>query len=68
MALSAEDKEYVLASAVDILRHRKRERLIVILRDRLEAGDYPDERERKLDEIVLALTTAIDEKLCEQGQ
>ena len=67
MALSVEDREYVLASAVDILRHRKRDRLLEILRQRLEAGDYLDERERRLDEIVLALATAIDEKLCEQG-
>jgi hypothetical protein len=67
MALDEDDRQYVLDAAVDILRHRQRARLLAILRDRLEAGDYPDERERRLDEIVLALACAIDEKLSEHG-
>jgi len=67
MTLDQDDREYVLGAAVDILKHRQRARLLAILRDRLEAGDYADERERRLDEIVLAIACAIDEKLSEHG-
>ncbi len=63
MSLDPEDREYVVSSAVDILRHRQRGRLIRILRERLNRGDYDDDRERELDRIVLSLTQTLDEKL-----
>jgi hypothetical protein len=65
MPLGPEEREYVLRAAVDILRHSKREKLLAILGNRLEAGDYPEQRERELDEVVLAIASAINEKLVE---
>ena len=50
-------------AAVELLRHRKRKRLLEILRDRLDRGDYPDEHEQSLDEIAYALARAVDERL-----
>lgn len=63
MSLDPEDREYVVSSAVDILRHRKRERLLQILKDRLAQDDYDDEKERELDRVVLSLALAVDEQL-----
>jgi hypothetical protein len=63
MSLDPEDREYVVSSAVDILRHRKRERLLQILKDRLAQDDYDDEKERELDQVVLSLALAVDEQL-----
>ncbi len=63
MPLDPEDREYVVSSVVDILRHRKREKLLEILRERLEHSDYDDAVEKDLDQVVLALARAIDEQL-----
>lgn len=63
MPLDREDREYVVSSVVDILRHRKRDKLLEILRERLQMGDYEDGEEQELDQVVLALARAIDEQL-----
>jgi len=63
MSLSPDEREHVIRIAVDVLRHKKRERLLEILRDRLEREDYPDTREQSLDEIAYALARAVDERL-----
>lgn len=63
MPLGEEEREYVVRTVVELLRHRKRKRLLEILRDRLDRGDYPDEHEQSLDEIAYALARAVDERL-----
>jgi len=63
MALDPADREYVVSSVVDVLRHRRRDRLLRILKDRLARGDYDSEKERDLDRIVLSLAQAVDEQL-----
>ncbi len=63
MALSSSDREYVINQAVDLLRHKKRSKLLQILSERLAQGDYPDGKEQDLDEIVRALCAAIGERL-----
>lgn len=66
MPLSAAHREYVIATAVDLLRHRQRERVIAILAERLAHGDYPDPVEADLDRIALAIARAVDEQLGER--
>jgi len=66
MPLTPQEREQVLTTALELLRHRRRDRLLQILADRLAAGDYPDERERDLDEIAHALARAVDEQLAER--
>ena len=63
MPLDEREREAVVRATVDILRHKRRDRLLAILEERLDRGDYDDEAERSLDEIVLALASAIDERL-----
>lgn len=66
--LSREQRQYVIAAAVDLLRHRNRERVLRILEERLAQGDYPEgqEEEQDLDRIALAIARTIDEKLGDQ--
>ena len=66
MPLTPQEREQVLATALELLRHKQRDRLLQILADRLAAGDYPDDRERDLDEIACALARAVDEQLPER--
>ena len=63
MPIDPKDREYVISSVVDILRHRKRERLVSILEERLSSGDYDDDKERDLDQVVLALAKVVNEQL-----
>ncbi len=63
MGLTVEDRKHVVKHAAQLLKHRHRERLFDILADRLAHDDYPDERERRLDEITFAVARAIDEQL-----
>lgn len=66
MPLSPAQREYVITTAVDLLRHPRRERLIQILEQRLEHGDYSDEEERDLDRMAHALASAIDRQLARE--
>ena len=66
MPLTLQEREQVLSTALELLRHKRRDRLLQILADRLAAGDYPDDRERDLDEIAYALARAVDEQLAER--
>jgi len=68
MDLSDADREYVVTTVVDLLRHHKRERLLRILERRLELGDYPDAHEADLDRIAHAVARVIDEKLGQEAQ
>lgn len=63
MTLDPDEREYVVSSVVDILRHRKRERLLQILRKRLALGDYDAPQEKDLDQAVLALAQSVAERL-----
>ncbi|HNT00359.1 MAG TPA: hypothetical protein PLJ27_23490 [Polyangiaceae bacterium] len=63
MALTAEDREYVIQAAVEILRHPNRDRLLRIVVDRLEADRYQNEHERELDRVVYALSRTIHDDL-----
>ena len=65
MPLSDDEREYVIATAVEILRHHKRDRLLEILADRLAAGDYPDDDERDLDHIAHTIASTIHAQLPE---
>lgn len=64
-ALSKEQRQYVIATAVDLLRHRSRKRVLQVLEQRLAEGDYPEaeNEEQDLDRIALAIARTIDEKL-----
>jgi hypothetical protein len=63
--LTRDQRERVIEKAVDILRHRRRDRLLAILEERLARGDYPadQEEERDLDRIAWAIARAVDEQL-----
>ena len=63
MSLTPEEREVVIETAVQILKHRKRERLAAILAQRIENGDYPCDEERQLDQIALAIARAVEEEL-----
>lgn len=63
MPLRPDDREHILRTAVEILRHPKRERLLRIVADRIENDDYSDEHERELDRVIFALSRTIDEEL-----
>jgi hypothetical protein len=63
--LGDDEREQVIRTALDVLRHRRRGRLLEILRERLDRGDYPDDHEASLDEIAHALARAVDGKLRE---
>ena len=63
MPLNAEDREYVISTVVDLLRHRNRQRLLRILEQRLRRGDYPDAHEEDLDRVAHALAQTIDDGL-----
>jgi len=65
MALSNEERAYVVDAACDLLRHRHRGRLMRILEDRVGGSDYDDEHERALDRVVLAVARVIDAELAE---
>jgi hypothetical protein len=65
MALSADQRRYVVETALDLLRHRSSERVLELLAERLERGDYEDGEERDLDEIALAVARAIRDELGE---
>jgi len=67
MPLDAEDREYVISTALDLLRHRKRRRLVQLLGERLARGDYTDPREQDLDRIAHALAEAVDREFGEEG-
>ena len=66
MPLTLQEREQVLSTALELLRHKRRDRVLQILADRLAAGDYPDDQERDLDEIAYALARAVDEHLAER--
>ena len=59
MPLCPEHREHVLRTAVELLRHPRRPRLLKILADRLE------HEERQLDRIIFALARTVDEELGE---
>ncbi|MFW5739331.1 MAG: hypothetical protein ACOC1F_03080 [Myxococcota bacterium] len=63
MPLSVEQREHVLQTTVEILRHPRRDKLLRIVQDRIENDDYPDEGERELDRVIFALARALDEDL-----
>lgn len=63
MALSPKDRAYVVEAAVDLLRHKQRDRLLVILEERIASGEYESEHERDLDEIAHSVARAIDDEL-----
>jgi hypothetical protein len=63
MPLDNKDREYIVSSAVDILRHRRRDRLLTILEERMSHGDYDELHEEDLDRVVLALVKAVDDEL-----
>ena len=63
MALTDQQRECVIRSAVQILKHRKRDRLLEILAQRLANDDYEDEAERELDRIAHALACAVKDEL-----
>jgi hypothetical protein len=66
MQLSDAQRERVIATAVDLLRHRDRERLLRILKQRTDnLEEYPDEEERALDRVAYALARVIHDKLGE---
>ncbi len=64
MALSKDDRTYVVQTASELLRSQHRKRLLRILENRLRETDgYPDEHERELDRVVLAVATVVDDEL-----
>ena len=63
MALDSQDRAYVVRQATELLKHEHRDRLFDILAARLARGDYPDDREKRLDEITFAIAQAINEQL-----
>ena len=63
MPLSAADRAYVVNTAVDLLRHRKRDRLLRILGERISHGRYEDAHERDLDEVAWSIAKVVDEEL-----
>ena len=65
MPLTAPQREHVISTALEILRHPHRERLLGILEDRLAHGDYPDADEQSLDEIAYAVARAVGDELGE---
>lgn len=67
MPLRPDDREHILRTAVEILRHPKRERLLRIVADRIENDDYLDEHERELDRVIFALSRTIDEELAAES-
>ena len=69
MGLTREQRERVIEKAVDLLRHRRRDRLLAILEERIARGDYPEgqEEERDLDRIARAIARAVDEQLGDTG-
>ena len=67
MPLSSADREHVVETVLDLLRHRDRKRLLKILEQRLADGDYPDAGEQELDRIACALARAIDAQLGDAG-
>jgi hypothetical protein len=67
MPLSTEEREYVVQTAVDLLRHRSPERVLGILQQRLSQGDYDSDHERELDEVALSIARAIHRELKEQS-
>jgi hypothetical protein len=65
MALDTNEREQVISTAVDLLRHPKRERLMKLLEERIERGDYPDDAELRLDRLALTIARTIDAELAE---
>lgn len=63
MALTSAEREHVVSTAVDILSHPKRDKLLDILRRRIALGDYPDGDELGLDEIAYAVARTINDEL-----
>jgi hypothetical protein len=63
MSLSPDEQAYVVKTAAELLRHKHSSRLLDIVRQRLRDGDYPDERERDLDAVVLAVADTIQLQL-----
>jgi hypothetical protein len=63
MPLTSEQREYILSTAVEILRHPKRDKLLRIVEDRIRRDDYPDDHERELDRVVFALSQTISVEL-----
>ncbi len=63
--LTRDQRERVIQKAVDLLRHRRRDRLLAILEERIARGDYPpdQEEERDLDRVARAIARAVDEQL-----
>ena len=64
-SLSAEERRHIVDTAVEILRDRRRDRLLGVLADRITAGDYPSAREHGLDEVAYAIGEAIAAELAE---
>ena len=63
MPLSPEEREYIVETAVELLRHRSPDRVLGILAERLERDDYPNELERELDEVAYSIARAIHSEL-----
>jgi hypothetical protein len=65
--LSNDQRRYVIESAVDLLRHHRRGRVLEILEQRIAREDYPQglEEERDLDRIALAIARAVERELGE---
>jgi hypothetical protein len=66
MALRPDEREHVISTAVDLLRHKRRDKLMALLEERIDRGDYPPgSSEEKLDRIALTIARTIDEQLTE---
>jgi len=61
--LTAEQREYVIDVAVDLLRHAQPERVLAVLAERLDCADYPDEAEQDLDAIAYAVARTVYDEL-----
>jgi hypothetical protein len=61
--LGSEQREQIIREAVEILRDRKAPKLLAILEQRLDHGDYPDPEEASLDAITAAIVRAVREQL-----
>ena len=60
--LSDADRATVIDTAADLIRSHEYRRLLAILQERVERGDYPDPHERELDRVACAIARAIDEQ------
>jgi hypothetical protein len=68
--LTDKQREYVINTAVDLLRHHRCARLLEILGKRISEGDYPEglEGERDLDRVAHAIARAMERELGGEGR